>query len=113
MTVVRTIQSVIALVALVALITAPRLVGADSDPDPLSSAVATAPLSADQVVDNLVRKNQERAQAMVHCEATRRKGVKWRFQAQKGVDDLIFKLIASPLSFSPPTQGRNGGRHER
>jgi hypothetical protein len=71
MTVVRTIQSVIALAAFAALITAPRLVGADSDPDPLSSAVATPPLSADQVVDNLVRKNQERAQAMVHSEATR------------------------------------------
>jgi hypothetical protein len=69
MTVVRTIQSVIALVALAALITVPRLVGADSDP--LSSAVATAPLSADQVVDKLVRKNQERAQALLHSEATR------------------------------------------
>src|SRR5271157_1036965 len=71
MTVVRTIQSVISLVALAALITVPRLVGGDSDPDPLSSAVATAPLSADQVVDNLVRKNQERAQALLHSEATR------------------------------------------
>ena len=69
MTVVRTIQSVIGLVAVAALITAPRLVGKDSDP--LSSSVATAPLSADQVVDNLVRKNQERAQALLHSEATR------------------------------------------
>jgi hypothetical protein len=69
MTVVRTIQSVIALGALAALITAPRLVGADSDP--LSSSITTAPLSADQVVDNLVRKNQERAQALLHSEATR------------------------------------------
>ena len=69
MTVMRTIQSVIALVAWAALITVPRLVGGDSDPP--SSAVATAPLSADQVVDNLVRKNQERAQALLHSEATR------------------------------------------
>jgi hypothetical protein len=30
-----------------------------------------APLSADQVVDNLVRRNQERAQALLHSEATR------------------------------------------
>jgi hypothetical protein len=69
MTVVPTIQSVISLVALAALITVPRLVGGDSDPP--SSAVATAPLSADQVVDNLVRKNQECAQALLHSEATR------------------------------------------
>ena len=69
MTLVRTIQSLIALVALAALITAPRLVGADSNP--LSSSVATAPLSADQVVDTLVRRNQERAQALLHSEATR------------------------------------------
>jgi hypothetical protein len=68
MTVVRTIRTVIALVAL-ALITAPKLVGADSDPPPAS--VATAPLSLDQVVDNLVCKNQERAQALLHSEATR------------------------------------------
>ena len=68
MTVVRTIRTVIALVAL-ALITAPKLVGADSDPP--SASVATAPLSADQVVDNLVCKNQERAQALLHSEATR------------------------------------------
>lgn len=32
---------------------------------------AGAPLSADQVVDNLVRRNQERAQALLHSEATR------------------------------------------
>lgn len=32
---------------------------------------ANPPLSADQVVDNLIRKNQERAQALLHSEATR------------------------------------------
>src|SRR5712691_7473972 len=69
MTVVRTIRTVIALVALAALITAPKLVGADSGA--LSSAIASAPLSADQVVDNLVRKSQERALALLHSKATR------------------------------------------
>jgi hypothetical protein len=69
MTAVRTIRTVIALVTLAALITAPRLVGAGAGP--LSSSIASAPLSADEVVDNLVRKNQERAQALLHSEATR------------------------------------------
>jgi hypothetical protein len=32
---------------------------------------ANPPLSTDQVVDNLIRKNQERAQALLHSEATR------------------------------------------
>jgi hypothetical protein len=68
MTVARTIRTVIALVALAALITAPELVGAEGAP---SSPMADASLSADQVVDNLVRRNQERGQALLHSEATR------------------------------------------
>jgi len=63
----RTIRTVIALVALAALITAPKRVGAGAP----SSPTASASLSVDQVVDNLVRKNQERAQALLHSEATR------------------------------------------
>jgi hypothetical protein len=69
MTVVRTICTVIAPLALAALITAPKLVGADSGA--LSPSITGSSLSADQVVDNLVRRNQERAQALLHSEATR------------------------------------------
>lgn len=58
-----------ALIALAALISASPLIAADSGaPIP---ATASLPLSADQVVDNLVRRNQERAQALLHSEATR------------------------------------------
>jgi|SRR5215469_4712370 len=58
-----------ALIAFAALISAWQLVAADSGaPAP---ATARAPLSRDQVVDNLVRRNQERAQALLHSEATR------------------------------------------
>lgn len=39
--------------------------------DSLSPHAESAPLSTDQVVDNLVRRNQERAQALLHSEATR------------------------------------------
>ena len=69
MTVVRTNRIGIAAVALAALITTLKLVAADSGG--LSSSIASAPLSTDQVVDNLVRRNQERAQALLHSEATR------------------------------------------
>ena len=36
-----------------------------------SPAISKPPLPLDQVVDNLVRENQERAQALLHSEATR------------------------------------------
>lgn len=68
MTVTRTIRRAIALLAWAALIVAPKPVGAEPE---RQAAVASAPLSADQVVDNLVRRNQERAQALLHSESTR------------------------------------------
>jgi hypothetical protein len=69
MTAMRTIRAVIAMATVTALVTAPMVAGADSGST--SSSIARSPLSADQVVDNLVRKNQERAQALLHSEATR------------------------------------------
>ena len=58
-----------ALIALAALISASQLLAIDSGaPAP---ATVSVPLSTDQVVDNLVRRNQELAQALLHSEATR------------------------------------------
>src|SRR5208282_5122528 len=45
--------------------------GAGADSGPLPPSITTAPLSVDQVVDNLVRKDVERAQALRHYESTR------------------------------------------
>jgi hypothetical protein len=67
MTVLRTIALVIAVITLAVRISAPNAVAQDAPP----SSMMSAPLSADQVVDNLVRRNQERAQALLHSEATR------------------------------------------
>ncbi len=53
--------------ALVTLIGPAALIAVDSRNVP----TASAPLSADQVVDNLILRNQERAQALLHSEATR------------------------------------------
>lgn len=44
---------------------------AGADSAPLPPSITTAPLSVDQVVSNLVRKDQERAQALRHYESTR------------------------------------------
>jgi hypothetical protein len=55
------------LTALATLISALQLFAGDS----LSPHAQSAPLTTDQVVSNLVRRNQERAQALLHSEATR------------------------------------------
>jgi hypothetical protein len=95
MTVVRTIRIVIALVALAALITAPKLVGADSGAR--SSSIASAPLSADQVVDNLVRKSQARAQALLHSEATRLYHLVYHgFPGDRGAEMTVEATYDSP-----------------
>ncbi len=67
MTVALTIRTGIAILALAVLVAAPTLARAR----PPSPATANATLSADQVVDNLVRRNDERATALLHSEATR------------------------------------------
>jgi len=66
---VRTICTAAALLAVAATL-APLSLEAE-DPKPSASPTATASLTADQVVDNLVRKNEERARALLHSEATR------------------------------------------
>jgi len=67
MTVVRPARTLTAIFAL-ALIIAPRLLLAQ-EAAPVSRT--SAPLPVDQVIDNLVRMNQERAQALLHSDATR------------------------------------------
>ena len=66
MTAVQKICIVTALIGWVALIPVPKVACADSE-----ASISSTALSADQVVDNLVRRNQERAQALLHSEATR------------------------------------------
>src|SRR5450432_1853521 len=69
MAVAATTRAVIALAALVSLVYCPELRGGDMATK--SPAATSASLTLDQVVDNLVRRNQERAQALLHSEATR------------------------------------------
>ncbi|MGA9530164.1 MAG: hypothetical protein WBS24_18770 [Terriglobales bacterium] len=69
MTLIRTIGTAISLFALALLITQSSLAAPDSTAT--SSPPSSASLSADQVIDYLVRRNQERAKALLHSEATR------------------------------------------
>jgi hypothetical protein len=60
----------ITLSILAVLAASPRVVGQESAA-PATAQQATAPLSVSEVVDTLVRRNQERARALQHSEATR------------------------------------------
>jgi hypothetical protein len=92
-----TIRTVIALMALGSLTMVPKLVGADSGA-PLPSRTSTC-LSADQVVDNLVRKNQERAQALLHFEGTRVYHLDYRgFPADREAEMIVDATYDSPAS---------------
>jgi hypothetical protein len=96
-TVLRTIPMVIALAAGAAVITAPKLDAADSGAS--STATASTSLSADQVVDNLVRKNLERAQAMLRSEATRVYHLVYRgFPGDREAEMTVEATYSSPSS---------------
>src|SRR5712691_13464400 len=92
----RTTHTVV-LAALAALVARSTYVGADSRAS--SPATASAPLSADQVVDNLVRKNQERAQALLHSEATRVYHLVYRgFPGNREAEMSVEATYTSPSS---------------
>jgi hypothetical protein len=97
MRVLRTIRIAITLIGLMALATVPNLLGADSGA-PASSVSGTL-LSADQVVDNLVRKNQERAQALLHSQGTRVYRLAYRgFPGDRDAEMVVNAIYDSPSS---------------
>ena len=97
MTIARKSPTVIALLALGWLIAAPRLAG--SDLEALPSSTASAALSLDQVVDNLVRRNQERAKALLHSEATRVYRLVYRgFPGDREAEMTVKATYDSPAS---------------
>jgi hypothetical protein len=92
-----TIRTAIALVGSVALIPVPLLTGADSGSNPPLPPPTS--LSADQVVDNLVRKNQERAQALLHSEGTRVYHLAYRgFPSDRDAEMTVKATYDSPSS---------------
>jgi hypothetical protein len=97
MTVVRTIRIVIVLIGWVAFVPGLKLVGEDPKPPP--SAISSAALSVDQVVDNLVRNNQERAQALLHSEGTRVYHLAYRgFPGDRDAEMIVKATYDSPSS---------------
>jgi hypothetical protein len=96
-TLLLTVPTVIAIIAGAALISVPKLLGADSGAS-LASTTSTS-LSADQVVDNLVRKNQERAQALLHSEGIRIYHLAYRgFPGDRDAEMTLKATYDSPCS---------------
>ena len=88
---------VVAAIAWAAPITVQKLVAEDSKKP--SSSITNAPLSADQVADNLVRKNQERAQALLHSEGTRVYHLAYRgFPGDRDAEMTLKATYDSPSS---------------
>jgi len=78
-------------------IAAQKLVSADSKA-PLSPT-ATTSLTADQIVDNLVRRNEERAHALLHSEATRVYRLTYRgFPGDREAEMTVEATYNSPAS---------------
>jgi hypothetical protein len=95
-TILPTIRTVTVLISSVALITASNLVALDSGTPPSTS---TTSLSLDQVVDNLVRKNQERARALMHSEGTRVYRLAYRgFPSDRDAEMTVKATYDSPSS---------------
>ena len=92
------IPSALTALALTVLVVAAPTVSADDSRGP-SPSITSAPLSADQVVDNLVRKNQERAQALRHSEATRVYRLVYRgFPGDREAEMTVQAIYDSPSS---------------
>jgi hypothetical protein len=81
------------LAMLAALATTPKLVAQES------GAKTSAPLSVNQVVDNLVRRNQDRAQALQHSEATRIYHLSYRgFAGDRDAEKTVVANYQSPTT---------------
>ena len=81
---------------------AATLVGAfGADPTSLPPSITTAPLSVDQVVNNLVRRDEERAQALRHLESTRVYRLSYRgFPGDRDAEMTVEATYDSPSTKS-------------
>jgi len=71
--------------------------GAEADPSPLPPSITTAPLTVQQVVSNLVRKDAERAQALRHYESTRIYHLAYRgFPSDRDAEMTVEATFDSP-----------------
>lgn len=96
------------LTTLAAILSTTAIATAASDPAPTKTAV---PLALDQVVDNLVRRNQERAQALRATESTRIYHLAYRgFPGDREAEMTVRALYSSPSSKNFEVISQSGSR---
>jgi len=84
---------------------------AGADSPPLPPSITTAPLSVDQVVDNLVRKDEERAQALRHYESTRVYRLSYRgFPGGRDAEMTVEATYDSPSTKSFKVVSQTGSK---
>jgi hypothetical protein len=84
---------------------------AGADASPLPPSITTAPLSVDQVVDNLIRKDAERAQALRHCESTRVYRLSYRgFLSDRDAEMTVEATYDSPSTKSFKIISQSGSK---
>src|SRR5664279_1724597 len=85
--------------------------GASVDSGSLPPSITTAPLSVDQVVNNLVRKDQERAQALRHYESTRVYRLAYRgFPGDRDAEMTVEATYDSPSTKSFKVVSQTGSK---
>jgi hypothetical protein len=85
--------------------------GAGVDSSPLPPSITTAPLSVNQVVDNLVRKDEERAQALRHYESTRVYRLSYRgFPGDRDAEMTVEATYDSPSTKSFKVISQTGSK---
>jgi hypothetical protein len=90
------LQRATRLLLLLLLIVATELVAA-VDSSPLPPSVTNAPLTVDQVVNNLIRKDEERAHALRHSESTRVYRLSYRgFPSDRDAEMTVEATYDSP-----------------
>lgn len=73
--------------------------GAEADPSPLPPSITNAPLTVQQVVSNLVRKDAERARTLRHYESTRIYHLAYRgFPSDRDAEMTVEATFDSPSS---------------
>ena len=84
---------------------------AGADSNPLPGSITTAPLSVDQVVDNLIHKDKERAQALRHYECTRVYRLSYRgFPGDRDAEMTVVATYDSPSTKSFKIISQSGSK---
>lgn len=112
MRVVGSIQSSIQSSIRLLFLLAATLVGAfGADSSSLPPSITTAPLSVDQVVNNLIRRDEERARALRHLESTRVYRLSYRgFPGNRDAEMTVEATYDSPASKSFKVISQKGSK---